>query len=73
MIGLPKDDNYKWKIRIVCEGYEEKDYIDKLKTKDIFSNVYDILAINAKGIGNIFSRYQDLYQSNSYHMVLITK
>ena len=73
MIGLPEYDNdkWKWKIRIVCEGYEEKDYIDKLDTKAVFSDVYDILGINTKGIGNVFSRYQELYQSNSYHLVLI--
>lgn len=61
----------KIKICIICEGQEEKYYIDKLKDKGVFSNIYDIKTINAKGITNIFSRYQDKYQSDSYPLVLI--
>lgn len=61
----------KRKICIICEGQEEEYYIDKLKDKQVFSDEYNIITINAKGIGNIFSRYQDRYQSDSYALVLI--
>ena len=61
----------KRKICIICEGQEEEYYIDKLINKQVFSNEYNIITINAKGISNIFSRYQDRYQSDSYALVLI--
>ena len=61
----------KRKICIICEGQEEEYYIDKLKDKQVFSDEYNIITINAKGISNIFSRYQDRYQSDSYVLVLI--
>ena len=62
---------YKRKICIICEGQEEEYYINKLASKDVFSQEYKLKAINAKGITHIFSRYQDAYQSNSYELVLI--
>ena len=61
----------KRKICIICEGQEEEYYIDKLIDKKVFSDEYNIITINAKGISNIFSRYQDRYQSDSYALVLI--
>ena len=61
----------KRKICIICKGQEEEYYIDKLTNKQVFSNEYNIITINAKGISNIFSRYQDRYQSDSYALVLI--
>lgn len=62
---------YKRKICIICEGQEEEYYINKLASKNVFSQEYKLKAINAKGITHIFSRYQDAYQSNSYELVLI--
>ncbi len=38
------------KICIICEGYEELDYIETLKSKAIFSNKYDFITVNAKSI-----------------------
>ena len=59
------------KICIICEGYEELDYIETLKSKAVFSNRYDFITINAKSINTIISRYQEKYQSASYSLVLI--
>ena len=59
------------KICIICEGYEELDYIEALKKKGVFSENYDFVTINAKSINTIFSRYQEKYQSDSYTVVLI--
>lgn len=61
----------KSRICIICEGYEEKEYFDRLVELNVFSNIYDFITINAKSINNIFRRYQEKYQSNSYHLVLI--
>ena len=61
----------KTKICIVCEGYEEYEYLDKLIKLNIFDKNYDISLVNAKGNGNIFARYQDIYQRNKYHMILV--
>lgn len=60
------------RICIICEGDEEKDYINALLNKKVFSNIYNFAEpINAKSINNIFPRYVDRYQSNSYDLVLI--
>ena len=59
------------KICIICEGYEELEYIETLKSKAVFSDKYDFITINAKSINTIMSRYQEKYQSDSYSLVLI--
>lgn len=60
------------KICVVCEGDEEREYIKALLSKKVFSNKYIFSdPINAKSINNIYSRYIDRYQSNSYDLVLI--
>lgn len=66
-------DFHKRNILIIAEGYEEKPYIDKLLSfPNIDKNVYNIQpAVNAKGSGNIFARYQYEFQRNFYDLVLI--
>ena len=59
------------KICIICEGYEELEYIETLKSKAVFSNKYDFITVNAKSINTIIARYQEKYQSDSYSLVLI--
>ncbi len=59
------------KICIICEGYEELDYIETLKAKAVFSDKYDFVTVNAKSINTIISRYQEKYQSATYSLVLI--
>lgn len=59
------------KICIICEGYEEYDYIDTLKNKRVYSNKYEFKPINVKSINNIVPRYQEKFQSDSYSLVLI--
>ena len=65
------NDYRKIKICIVCEGYEEYEYLDKLIKLNIFDKRYDIDLVNAKGNGNIFARYQDIYQRNKYHLIFV--
>lgn len=60
------------RICIICEGEEEEDYINTLLKKNVFSDKYNFSApINAKSFFNIFPRYTERYQSNSYDLVLI--
>lgn len=60
------------RICIICEGDEERDYIKTLLSKNVFSDKYSFSEpINAKSINNIYTRYVDRYQSNSYDLVLI--
>ena len=59
------------KICIICEGYEELDYIEALKNKAVFSNKYNFITVNAKSINTIIARYQEKFQSDSYSLVLI--
>ena len=59
------------RICVICEGYEELEYLECLVLKGVFSNKYEFVFINAKSINTIFSRYQEKYQSDSYSLVLI--
>ena len=59
------------KICIICEGNEEYEYIEKLKALHVWNTQYDIVAINAKGNGNIPARYQDKYQNGTYEVVFV--
>lgn len=59
------------RICIICEGYEEYDYLSALINKNVFQDKYDIKLINAKSINNLFIRYIEKYQSDSYHLILI--
>ena len=59
------------KVCIICEGYEELDYIEALKNKAVFSNKYDFITVNSKSINTIIARYQEKFQSDSYSLVLI--
>lgn len=58
-------------ICILCEGYEEYDYLQTLINKNIFQDKYLIKLINVKGINRLYSRYISTYQSDSYHCVFI--
>ncbi len=59
------------RICIICEGYEEQDYLKRLIDLNVFNRNYEFILINAKSIFNIFLRYQEKYASNSYHLVLM--
>lgn len=59
------------RICIICEGDEEYEYIEKLKSLHVWNSQYKILTVNAKGNGNIPARYQDKYQNGSYEAVFV--
>ncbi len=59
------------KVCVICEGYEELEYMITLINKAVFSQVYEFILINAKSINTIFSRYIEKFQSDSYSLVLV--
>lgn len=67
---LPKINSNK-KICVVCEGFEEYEYLKTLISLDLFSSKYDIDLKNAESNGNIPSIYFYYHQQNSYDIVLI--
>lgn len=67
---LPKFlDNHK--ICIICEGYEEYEYLRRLKDLKVWNEQYDISLVNVSGNGNIPARYQDRYQNGADELVLV--
>lgn len=69
-IRIPKLKLTK-RICIICEGYEEYDYLEKLKSLNKWNNIYDFSLINVKGAGNIPARYQEKYSMDNYDVVLV--
>ncbi|MGY3756698.1 hypothetical protein ACWOAQ_08695 [Helcococcus kunzii] len=59
------------KICIICEGYEEYDYLNRLKQLNLWNKNYSVKLVNAKGIDKVFSLYQWHFQSDRYDIVLI--
>ncbi len=58
-------------ICILCEGYEEYDYLTKLINLNIFHPTYLNDLINVKSINNLYPRYIEKFTQNSYHLVII--
>ena len=65
----PLKDNKK--IYIICEGSEEYDYLNRLKILHVWSDIYDITLRDAKGNGNLYPIYQNVYQKGNYDLVVI--
>jgi hypothetical protein len=63
--------NNRRKICLICEGFEEYDYISRLLTIGVWSDTYDFELVNAESNGNLSARYQDRYQSDEYDIVLL--
>lgn len=61
----------KHKICIICEGNEEYEYLNRLKSLGVWNEKYEIALVNAGGNGNIPARYQDRYQNASDELVLL--
>lgn len=59
------------RVCIVCEGYEEYDYISRLKSCNVWNGEYVVKPQNAKSIDNIFAVYQNKYQSDNFDLVVV--
>ncbi len=67
--SLSKSDSYK--ICIICEGYEEFEYLENLRSLKVWSDQYSFNLVNAKGHGNISAIYQNYYNNDSFNLVLV--
>ena len=59
------------RICVICEGFEEHDYFEKLKQCNVFDDIYKIKCKNAKSIDNISAVYQSQFQDDSNDLVVI--
>lgn len=60
----------KPKILIICEGYEEYEYLKVIENLNVWDN-YNIKLINAESNGSIFPIYQYNFQNDEYDVILI--
>lgn len=62
----------KKKICIICEGFEEKEYLERLKSFGAWQKrYYEVELVNAKSISNIGPRYSSIYMNDNYDVVLV--
>ena len=59
------------RILIICEGYEEYDYMARLHKINVWSHDFGVEIKNAKSIDNIAPMYQYNYSIGSYKLVVI--
>ena len=61
----------KHRICVICEGYEDYAYFNRLLELNVWSNAYVFSTINAKSASNIFARFQDAFQNDRYEIILV--
>lgn len=59
------------RILIVCEGYEEYDYLQRLKTCEVWDKSISVDIKNAESIDNISAVYSYNYRSGNYKLVVV--
>ena len=59
------------RILIVCEGYEEYDYLQKLKTCEVWDKSISVDIKNAESIDKISAVYSYNYRSGNYKLVVV--
>lgn len=59
------------RICILCEGFEEFDYITKLNSLGVWDSAYTITVKNAKGLDNIAPVYQNEFHSDNFDLIVI--
>lgn len=60
----------KCRVYIICEGFEEYEYFNKLKVLKVFNDFYDFSLVNAESNGRIPSAYDYYFKDGSYDIVL---
>ena len=61
----------KHRICVICEGYEDYQYFDRLITLKLWDDSYSFTPINAKSASNIPARFQNEYQNDRYEIILV--
>ncbi len=59
------------RVLIICEGFEEYDYLQKLKTCNVWSKDISVDLKNAKTIDNIAALYSYAYSSSNYKLIVL--
>ena len=70
MTKLPVLDK-KHKICVICEGYEDYAYFNRLLELNVWNNIYEFLPVNVKSASNITAKFQDAFQNDRYEIILI--
>lgn len=70
MHRLPKLER-KHKICVICEGYEDFAYFNRLLKLDVWNPAYEFYPINVKSASNISARFQDVFQNDKHELILI--
>ena len=71
MNKIPSINNFESNICIICEGFEEYKYLERIRELKVWNPIYGVDLVNAKGNGNLPARYQAKYQEDKYDVVLI--
>lgn len=59
------------RILIICEGYEEYDYLTAIKGLSVWNDCFDLTLKNACSIDNIPGQYQYEYASGNYDEIYV--
>ena len=71
MAKLPPIRAGQHKVCIICEGYEDYAYMQRMLSLNVWDPAYDFQLVNAKSESNIFARYQDAYNNDRYEIILV--
>ncbi|HIV31278.1 MAG TPA: hypothetical protein IAB20_10305 [Candidatus Pullichristensenella excrementipullorum] len=61
----------KHRICVICEGYEDYHYFNRLIALNLWDASYSFTTINAKSASNIPARFQNEYQNDRYEIILV--
>lgn len=70
MTKLPALDK-KHKVCVICEGYEDEAYFNRLLELCVWSSAYEFSLLNAKSASNIPPMFQDTFQNDRYEIILV--
>lgn len=70
MAKLPILDR-KHKVCVICEGYEDFAYFNRLLELNVWSQVYEFFPVNVKGAANIPAKFQDAFQNDRFEIILV--
>ena len=70
MTKLPVLDK-KHKVCVICEGYEDVAYFNRLLELGVWNSAYEFTPMNAKSASNIPAMFQDTFQNDRYEIILV--
>lgn len=61
----------KHRVCIICEGFEDYHYFNRLVELNVWNSAYNFTLINVKSASNIFARFQNEFQNDRYEIILV--